>query len=188
MSATDQQWEFILEKYDGLMWKIAHNISGDNAISALEDNYQDLCVTALNAIRGFEKKTGEKPEDFLDTVMFNKYIKTCLWNLKANKGANITKKYPLTKRVMSMFGNTEALKVEGKTLETTTENEIFIKEISSVLSKVEQEVLNVLVDDPGLLKPSGTVNISKLSRVINKSWAETQRIVKALSDIIGGEL
>ena len=187
MVATEQQWEFILGRYEKLIWKICHNISGDNAIASLEDNYQDLCIAALDAIRGFQKKTGEMPEDFLDTVLFGKYLKTCLWNHKNNKGAKITKKYPLTKKQVSMFDNEEVLLMEGQSGEQA-ENSVFFREIRKDLADEQRYVLKLLLDDRELLHPSGKVNVSKLSRKLGVSWPKTKNIVSSIGKIINNEL
>ena len=94
---TDQQVELIEEKYGKLIHKISNWISGDNMISSHDDNVQDLWLAVMEAVRGYSKKENQVFEEFWGSRGFDKYLKTCLWNLKNNKGAKITKKYPVTK-------------------------------------------------------------------------------------------
>jgi len=191
MVATDQQWELILEKYERLMWKIAHNISGDNAIASLEDNYQDLCVAAMDAIQGFQKKTGKTFDEFWDSEewgrIFDKYIKTCLWNLKNNKGAKITKKYPITKKTVNLADSEEILLMAGSD-DGAMEDKVFLSEVGRSLDDDQKECLRALVNDPRLLHPSGKVNISKLARHLDKPWLHTDQIVESISKIINNNL
>ena len=58
MTVSNKQWEKIDKQYNGLLWTISHRISGDRAIASLEDNFADLQIVALEAVAGFEKKTG----------------------------------------------------------------------------------------------------------------------------------
>lgn len=81
------------------MFTISRQISGDPHTCSLEDNYADLCVSALIAVNSYAKKTGEDPSNFVDTKCFDQYIKTVLWNLKNKKGGNITKKKKLYDKV-----------------------------------------------------------------------------------------
>jgi len=188
MSATDQQWELLLEKYEKLLWKIAHNISGDNAISSLEDNYQDLCIAAMDAIRGFEKKEGRKFDEFWGEKGFDKYIKTCLWNLKNSKGAKITKRYPITRKTVSTYDNDEILEVPSGTGAMAIENSVFVREMKKLLTEEQSFVVTTLIQDPSMVKPNGKVNISKLSKKLDLSWGETSRLVESVASLMRNDL
>ena len=87
------EWGQYTDKYEGLMWTVARNISGDRAIADLETNYADLCVAAIDSIRGFHKKTGDSFEEMMENDLFDKYTKTVLWNYKNKKGNYLKKRY-----------------------------------------------------------------------------------------------
>ena len=91
----DEEWALYTDKYESLMWTVARNISGDFAIADVETNYADLCVAALDSIRGFHKKTGECFSEMMGNILFDKYTKTVLWNYKNKKGNYLKKRYSL---------------------------------------------------------------------------------------------
>ncbi|HHZ81210.1 MAG TPA: hypothetical protein EYN64_00570, partial [Flavobacteriales bacterium] len=109
---NDEQMELIEDKYGRLIHKIGHWISGDNAISSHQDNTQDIWIAAMEAIKGYEKKENMKFEEFWGSKGFDKYIKTCLWNVKNSKGARITKRLPLTRGTVSIIDNEEVLSLQ----------------------------------------------------------------------------
>ncbi len=176
-----------MERYEKLIWKICHHISGDNAIANLEDNYQDLCIAALDAIRGFEKKTGEKVEDFLDSVLFGKYLKTCLWNHKNNKGAKIAKKYPLTKGTVPVFDNEEVLNLKGDE-GSSVETSIFFQELKKDLDEEQRDCLKILLEGRDVFHSNGKINISKLARKMGTYWVKARKIVDSIAEIMSNEL
>ena len=95
ITIDNDEWKQYTEKYEGLMWTVARHISGDRAIADLETNYADLCVAALDSIRGFHKKTGEDFSQMMENILFDKYTKTVLWNYKNKKGNYLKKRYAL---------------------------------------------------------------------------------------------
>ena len=94
---TEEDWKLFEEKFKKLMYTISRQVSGDSVTCELEDNYADLCVTAVYAINTFSKKKQEPFSNFINTISFSKYIKSCLWNSKNKKGSQITKKLVLYK-------------------------------------------------------------------------------------------
>ena len=58
MTLTDDQWNKIDKKYGKLMYKISHQISGDYATAGFDDNLQDIRLSAMEAVIGFEKQNG----------------------------------------------------------------------------------------------------------------------------------
>lgn len=94
---TNEQWELIDEKYGKLLTTICSKISGDAAIANFDDNLQDLRLATMDAVAGFSRKEGKEFEDFWGTAGFNKYMKTCLWNLKTRKGAKLANDITSTK-------------------------------------------------------------------------------------------
>jgi len=54
---NQEQYQFIQEKYGNLIHMIAQKINGDVARCDPDDNVQDLWISALEAIRGYELRT-----------------------------------------------------------------------------------------------------------------------------------
>lgn len=178
-----EQFEYFKEKYQKLIYKISHKISGDNAIASVEDNIQDLWIALFDAIDGFEKQ-GEgqngKLEDFIGTVAFDKYLKTCLWTRKHNKGKHITKKRGLTSGTVDVFEHGDALNVTDRTI--TPDFEIFIEEFADKLSFEEMQIIQEVIGDPDLIHPSGRVNVSQLARSLKKPGYKIRQILKEMSE------
>lgn len=186
---TEEQWELIDKKYGMLMAKICHQISGDIAISSYDDNLQDLRMAAMNAVDGFCRQNGGangKFNNFWGTKGFDKYIKTCLWTKKNNKGAKITKKYRITKNTVSI-DTEETLNIESNN-SNDVENSVFFDEIRGRLSSGEERVLNLVLGDHKLLKPNGRINVRRVSNFLGLTWADTNKIIKGLGNKIGNEL
>ena len=167
-TVTNEQWELIEEKYGRLISKICHNISGDKAIANYDDNLQDLRLAAMEAVAGFARKENKVFEDFWGTEGFNKYIKTCLWNLKNKKGANITKRYPVTKNTVDV-------------------NE-YSDKISYKFSDTQKIVVETITKDPTLLKPNGKVNIKKVGEQLDLPWLEVRNVLVSLSETLQNKL
>jgi len=183
MQLSNEQWEKIDEKYNGLLWTISHRISGDRALASLEDNFSDLQIAALEAVSGFQKKTGKTFDEFWGSKLFDQYIKTCLWNFKNNKGMRISKRYNITRDMVSISEHEEVLKIENEN-GTEFDFEFFLEELSSEFTEEQKEVLDVLVRCPSGVKRNGTVNKSKISKKLNKSWAEIDRVMTSLEAVL----
>ena len=184
---NDQQLELIEKKYGKLIHKIGHWISGDNAIAGHEDNTQDIWIAAMEAIRGYEKKENQTFEQFWGSKGFDKYLKTCLWNVKNSKGAKITKKYPITKGTVNVWDNIEVLnRVDDS--QTTPETEIFIEELKEILNPDQSFVIKCVLDDPRFIKPSGKVNINALALKMGKTWNEVSQLISEVGIKIGNDL
>jgi len=97
ISLTAEDWLLFENKYKRLMHTISRQVSGDCITCDPEDNYSDLCVTAIGAINTYSKKMQIPFKSIIETVEFSKYIKSCLWNCKNKKGSTITKKIILYK-------------------------------------------------------------------------------------------
>jgi len=184
---NDKQLELIEQKYGKLIHKIGHWISGDNAISSHDDNTQDIWIAAMEAIRGYEKKENLTFEEFWGTRGFDKYIKTCLWNLKNSKGAKITKKFNITRNTVDIVDNEEVLQKEDPSV-SSPETDIFIEEIQPMLNGDQQTLVRAILEDPTYIKPSGKVNINALAKTTGKTWNEVSILLKDLGRKIGNEL
>jgi len=183
----DKQLELIEEKYGRLIHKIGHWISGDRAIASHADNTQDIWIAAMDAIRGYEKKENMPFAEFWGSKGFDKYLKTCLWNVKNSKGAKITKKYPITKGTVDVATNEEVLQREDRSV-IAPETEMYLKEINELLTKDQAQVVRSLLDDPTYIKPSGKVNINKLAREMGKTWNEVNTLINQIGNKIENDL
>ena len=183
---NNQQLELIEEKYGKLIHKIGHWISGDEAISSHDDNTQDIWIAAMEAIRGYEKKEKIPFEEFWGTTGFDKYIKTCLWNVKNSKGSRITKRFGITRNTVEIMGNEEVLQMEDPT--QSPETQAFVEELHSILSEEQKEIVLSVLDDPNTLKDSGKININMLSQKLGLSWNEVNLQVKDLGRKLSNEL
>lgn len=184
---NDKQLELIEQKYGKLIHKIGHWISGDNAISSHDDNTQDIWIAAMEAIRGYEKKENLTFDEFWGTRGFDKYIKTCLWNVKNSKGAKITKKFNITRNTVDIVDNEEVLQKEDPSV-SSPETDIFIEEIQPMLNGDQQTLVRAILEDPTYIKPSGKVNINALAKTTGKTWNEVSILLKDLGRKIGNEL
>jgi len=167
---SPEQWDHYENRYGKLMWKISHKISGDKAISEPEDNYGDLCITAIESIRGFHKKTGESVEEMFGNKLFDAYTKTCLWHKKNSKGANITKKFPLTNKTFSMSGAQDSQPDEDSvfTIEDPAPGPDMSLEIYELFGKFNHTqgvILDEISRDPSIIMGTGRINMSKLSKI-----------------------
>jgi hypothetical protein len=184
---TDQQVVLIEEKYGKLIHKISNWISGDNMISSHDDNVQDLWLAVMEAVRGYSKKENQVFDEFWGSRGFDKYLKTCLWNLKNNKGAKITKKYPVTKNTHSLHINPQFLLLEDPS-SSAVEYNVFFEQFVDLLEPDAQEVIQEVVRDPNYIKPSGKINVSLLSRKLKKTWEETDAILTKIGARLENEL
>ena len=184
---NDHQMQLIEEKYGKLIHKIGHWISGDNAIASHADNTQDIWIAAMEAIRGYEKKENQTFDQFWGSKGFDKYLKTCLWNVKNSKGAKITKKYPITKGTVDIIDNEEVLQMED-TSATNAETDVYLGELPNKLSEEQLQVVRLLVEDPRHIKSSGKANINSLAKEMSKSWNEVSKLLKEVGEKIQNDL
>ena len=185
---SKEQWEKIDEKYGKLMYKISHQISGDRAIANFDDNLQDIRLSAMEAVIGFEKQNdgaNGKFDEFWGSKGFDQYIKTCMWTKKNNKGAKITKKAPILKGTVSTDVE-EVLMMESP--DPAPDTSILFDEVSIQLTDTQQTIVAEVINDHTLIKPSGKINIKRLSEKLGISWFETNKHVTSLSFLIHNEL
>tara|TARA_R110000803_G_scaffold205785_1_gene272679 strand:+ start:102 stop:674 length:573 start_codon:yes stop_codon:yes gene_type:complete len=185
---TNEQWAKIDKKYAKLMMKISHQISGDAATAQFDDNLQDIRLSAMEAVMGFEKQNEGANgtfDQFWGTKGFDQYIKTCMWTKKNNKGAKITKKAAILKGTVST-DKEEILEME----ECTGDPEVamMLEEISYLLNPTQKAIVSMVVKDPTLIKPSGKINVAQIAETMNSTWFETDKQIKALSNLLENEL
>lgn len=185
---SSEQWNKIDKKYGRLMYKISHQISGDTAIAAFEDNLQDIKLAAMEAVVGFTKQNGGSNGDFekfWGTKGFDQYIKTCMWTKKNNKGAKISKKASILKGTVSTT-NEEVLNIEDEY--PNLDEGLFLEEFSLRISPDQRKLVNLVIGDPTLIKPGGKFNVKRISEALGMSWFKTNKVIKNLAAIIYNEL
>ena len=200
----DKVHQIISEKYDKLIWSIARKISGDTATSSLEDNYADLWLAAFEAVEGFTKQndySNGPVEEWIETIPFDKYLKTCLWNKKNHKGKQIANKYHIHRDTVPTHleevlnvsdsshswimdrGFTHKLSTasaflrddEGQSLPTTW------REVGIELSKNESTVISTLLNNPSkYLTEGGKLKILPIHKHLG--WPR-RKVVDAISAI-----
>ena len=176
-----EQWEKIEKKYGMLMHKISHQISGDSAIASFEDNLQDIKMSAVEAVKGFEKQNegaNGKFDDFWGSVGFDKYIKTCMWTKKNNKGAKITKKAPILRGTVPTHKE-EVLSIADP--RANDDSAILFEDLHYRFTPMQRDIVHLVVQDPTLIKAGGKLNIKRLSDSLGISWFETNKAVHSLS-------
>lgn len=185
---TQEQWQKIDDKYGKLMYTISHRISGDAATASFDDNLQDIRMAAMEAVIGFTKQNdgvNGSFDEFFETRGFDKYIKTCMWSKKNNKGAKITKKSNL------LTGTVSTEKEEVLDIAEGVGNPdvpIFFQEIDYDLNEYQKQIVALVIKDPTIIKPCGKLNVKILSENIGLSWYETDKQIKSLGFIIKNHL
>ena len=185
---TSEQWEKIDKKYGKLMYKISHQISGDTATANFDDNLQDIRLAAMEAVMGFEKQNegaNGKFDEFWGSKGFDQYIKTCMWTKKNNKGAKITKKAPILKGTVST-DKEEVLELEDGCGDG--EAALFLEDVAYLLTPTQQSMVEMVVKDPTLVKPSGKINVKRIAEELSLSWFEADKHLKQLSGLLENDL
>lgn len=195
---TSDQWDKIENKYGKLIHTICQMISGDQALCSHEDLYSDLCIAAIEAVIGFQKKYNKPFDEIIDDPIFNKYIKTCLWNYKNNRGTKLTKKMHIRKCIPLVWEEDK----DGKHFDSQAADFMVSKEdpsfgveleftnkfIESTLDKEQLNLIEYIVDNPDLLKKNGKVNRAALSDKLSKNWAHIDSQLNSISKLVGIEL
>ena len=172
---TEEQWNTLWEKYKNLMFSISYRIGGDKICNAVEDSVQELCMTAMDACEAYEKKTGQTFDEYIETINFNKYIKTCLWNRKNNNGLKIEKKRTINRHHS----------LDEQIAETQSNAQTDVCPVSALVDDVclaadLVPVRDLILRDNAMIKPNGRVNISRLSKTLGRSKQQT---TKALNEL-----
>ena len=166
---TAEQWDKIWDKYKNLMYSISYRIGGDKICNSIDDSIQELCITAMDACRTYGKKTEKSFDEYVNTLPFNKYIKTCLWNRKNNNGSKIQKKRVINENIAETESNVQT---DVCPVSALIDDVCLTTELVSVR--------DVLIQDTSMIKPNGTINVTKLSKFLGKTKQQTQ---KALAEL-----
>jgi hypothetical protein len=181
---SNDDWEKIVEKYGGLMVTISTRISGDPAISQLEDNLQDVRRAGLEAVIGYEKQNNGANgtfEEFFETKGFDKYFKTCLWNAKNKKGASIAKGYGIRNGSVPFTVEAEEL-IADKSCSSGADS--YLQTIREITTEKQRNVIKVITDDPYAITDTGRINISRVAHVCGLSWEDVRITIKSLRHLL----
>ena len=118
-------------------------------------------------------------QEFHTTTGFDRYFKTCLWNAKNNKGANITKKAAVVKNKVSLHGNPEVMAMENPD-SFKSENSMLLDDLIQLSGETESKIIRMVVNDHTLIKRNGKINISKVADALELPRHEAEKIVKEL--------
>jgi len=180
ITIPDWWWDQYLKKYERLMYKISHMISGDPTICTIEDNFGDLCIAAIESVEGFIKKTKRPLESLLTDKQFDQYTKTCLWKRKARKGLDVEKKRAIRKSVpIKVERDDEGYDLSALVDKGTSFSSIDIKDLFKI-TKQNKEVLDIIVNNPSVLKMNGTLNFVEIGRLLDVSSMTASARVKKL--------
>jgi len=171
---SSSQFAEIKEKYGRLIYTIAHKIGGDSVVSSVEDSVQDIYCSALDACEAYGRKCGESFDEFFDTIDFDKYIKSAMWNKKNNQGALITKKYSVNNH---MTINDEILERDEVMYELSDASSL---RFDVEFDDTEEELLKHILNDHKLIKPNGNLNYSKASRLMGVDKRELIPMMRKL--------
>ena len=183
-----QEWEDLMVKYEKLIHKIAHGIFGD-VTTQHDDSYQDLCVSALEAVNGYAKKTGKLDyQSFKDDELFNKYLKTVLWNRLNTKRRLVTRALDINGKAIriNILNEEESFDIE----DTSLDDSVFKESAEYLSSFIEEErkVINVISNDPLAFLQNGNINIDRIRRKLNMSTNKTHQLVTQIAHKIKNDL
>jgi hypothetical protein len=183
MMLNDDQWDKLHNKYKRLMYAVGHRIGGDKVGTDFDDSQQELSITAFDAVDAYARKTGLSFEEFFNTREFDKYIKTCLWNKKNNLGNKIKKKYHIRSYV-SISENPDQFATESGPTYASSSLEVDAPSMSAfddvTLDPLSKRITQLVQEDMRIIKPDGSLNISKLSRLLDTSKQEIRNAIARL--------
>ena len=171
-SLTAEQWEWLEKKYGKLLHHIAYRIGGDSITNDHDDSYQELSIAVLDTVAMFDKTQTTSFDEYKSSVGFDKYLKTVLWNRKNNLGGKIVKRAPLRRQVS----------IDEQILKDKVHEHIdsFTPFGNESLDTDIQELVQQVVLDARIIKPSGDFNISRLCRRLDKSKSQVNFIIQKL--------
>jgi hypothetical protein len=157
LKINEDELIYLEKKYGRLIYTICKNISGDPAVlSSHEDNYQELLIKCVESVNSYSKKISQEDvTKFIKTKDFDKYIKTCLWNLKNNKGCKIQKKHSKKKYALDVKEDGSIKNIEA--VDCSYSRDI---KLPAPYSKGQTEILNSMVNNPNSIME---FNIEKVS-------------------------
>lgn len=169
---SNEDWEWLEEKYGKLLHHIAYRIGLDPITHDHDDSYQELCIAMMDTVAMFDRTTNTKFSEYKHTKHFDAYLKTVLWNRKNCLGQKIIRRTPLRRQV-TIDDNILKDKVH-KPIESFTPfgNEGLDVDLTDLIKQVEL--------DSKIIKPSGEFNVSRLCRSLGISKSQVKHTIDRL--------
>mgnify|MGYP003124850412 CR=1 FL=1 len=169
---TNEDWEWLEEKYGKLLHHIGYRIGGDSITNDHDDSYQNLCIAVMDTINTFDKTQNVPFSEYKETAHFDKYLKTVLWNRKNNLGTKIQRREPLRRQVTI----NEQL-VKDKVNNPVESFEPFgVEELDADV----REIINEISLDGKIIKQGKGLNVSRLCRNTGKSKSQIKYAIDKL--------
>lgn len=180
---TEEQQKRIEDKYGRLIYAIAYKIGGDKVTNSFEDSVQNLQISALDAVTTFAKSHDKRFDEFFNTTEFDKYIKTCLWNRKNKLGATLTKRKPV-----AFYVPIEEDIFSPDDLFNGDEIHADLSGFADAVKDMDEQpkkLINCILQDLSLVKPSGNLNITKLVKETGFSKKKIQALLSQIKNSLG---
>jgi len=183
-----QEWEELMDKYEKLIHYIANGIFGD-VTTAHDDSYQDLCVSAIEAVNGYAKKVNNfNYQTFKGDKHFDQYIKTVLWNRLNTKRRLVTRALDINSKAVRInkLDGEEAFDIE----DTSVDDKIFLESEEYLCSFIDEErdIIRVISNDPLAFLVNGNINVDRIRRKIGRSTNKTYQLIVQIADKIKNDL
>lgn len=198
---TEQDWNYILEKYGKLYYTIANTfVTSDLAVWSKEDFIEELKLHTYKIVESFSKTAGLSFfEDFKDTVDFDKYYKTCIWNKRNEIGSRINYKsyegyeiLPVSQFKISDVGENSSNDSTGSLIESfETDTGIYPSfkvdklpsEIEDVnLTKDQEKLVKLVIHDYSFYKPNGNISPSLVCKELKWSYIKFKKVLESLKE------
>jgi hypothetical protein len=170
----DTEWKWLEEKYGNLLHHIAYRVGGDKVTNDHDDTYQELSIAMMDTVIRFDKSMSVPFAEYKDTIHFDKYLKTVLWNRKNCLGQKIKKREPLRRQFTI---DEQLVKEKAHTLKESFEpfgNEDLDADLRELIYQVEM--------DNRIIKPSGGLNINRLCENMGKTKSEVNYVISRLKN------
>lgn len=173
----NEDWEFLLKKYKGLIRNIAYLISKkDPLLHGFDDSVQDLEELMLNVVQNFKRVQftnknrssyefrGElvEKEDykFIKTKCFGQYLKYSLWAYKCSQGRKLQDKYFINNSLSLVE---EQFEDPNLVFEVEFKDTLLWEFLEKNLGVKEKVILNFILTDQKSLTSVG-LNSKRLKR------------------------
>lgn len=190
---TDEEYEYLHEKYHKLVLKAANRIYGDQSRD-MDDYAQEIWFIILDYLPRYLKKHNKTLKEFCEDPIYNGYIKQWIWTTKNHIGKQITEKNDKSGLVLSIIatrGSNDSASTDEIFLQKGIWNE---EQIPSLLTELREgksiydKTLSSIAFDVDSIKDNGAFNIAAISRKLgvppNLINSEIKKIKKEFKNAI----
>ena len=169
---SNEDWNWLEEKYGKLLHHIAYRIGGDSITNDHDDSYQNLCIAVMDTVNTFDKTQSVPFSEYKETAHFDKYLKTVLWNRKNNLGTKIMRREPLRRQVT----------INEQLVKDKVNNPVESFEPFGIedLDVDVREIINEINLDGKIIKQGKGLNVSRLCRNTGKSKSQIKYAIDKL--------